>query len=202
MRSLSSLRKAKTLPLTISVLFHPFLLGTAAFAVIIFIDDTAAMVKLLYFLIAVMAIVIVPLVYVVKMKRSGGTSSIDIPERELRSGPFIIGIVTYLVALFLFWILKAPAPLMILMWAYAFNTTVATLITSYWKISIHGMGVGGPVAALGYVVSPGFYWVFLIVPILTYSRVSLKAHTVMQVIAGFVLGFLLTLTHYKILMPI
>ncbi|MCG2716999.1 MAG: PAP2 family protein, partial [Candidatus Marinimicrobia bacterium] len=65
---------------------------------------------------------------------------------------------------------------------------------------IHGMALGGPVAALGIVVSPGFYWLTPSALLILFSRVKLKAHTPAQVVTGFILGFLLTYIHFKLLL--
>jgi len=186
----------------ISIIFHPLLFAPMAFALIFFSSLYKSSNTLEYFVISIIATSLTPMIYVYLMKKHGRTSGLDVPEREKRKNPFIVGIAAYLVALLLFWIFKAPKPALVLMWAYVFNTVVATLITHYWKISIHGIAAGGPTAALGYVLSSNFYLLLLTLPLLVYSRVSLKAHTPMQVIAGFALGFILTLTHFKILMPI
>ncbi|RKY56147.1 MAG: hypothetical protein DRP89_01980 [Candidatus Neomarinimicrobiota bacterium] len=186
----------------ISIIFHPILFAPMAFALIFFSSLYKSSKGLECFVISIIATSLTPMIYVYLMKKHGRTKGLDVPEREKRKDPFIIGIVAYLIALLLFWILKAPKPALVLMWAYAFNTMVAILITHYWKISIHGMAAGGPTAALGYVISSNFYLLLLMLPLLVYSRVALKAHTPMQVIAGFALGFILTLTHFKILMPL
>jgi len=186
----------------ISIIFHPLLFAPTAFALIFFSSLYKSSKGLECFVISIIATSLTPMVYVYLMKKNGGTKGLDVPEREKRKDPFIIGTVAYLIALLLFWILKAPKPALVLIWAYAFNTVVAILITHYWKISIHGMAAGGPTAALGCVLSSNFYLLLLMLPLLVYSRVSLKAHTPMQVIAGFALGFILTLTHFKILMPL
>ncbi len=133
------------------------------------------------------------------MKKLGLTSSLDIPEREKRIAPFLISIIIYLLALLILWQMKAPGVVLILMWAYAFNTSVATIITRHWKISIHGMALGGPIAALGIVVSPVYFWAILLFFPMLYSRVTLKAHTIAQVVVGFTLGFILTIFHFILL---
>lgn len=114
--------------------------------------------------------------------------------------PFILSILSYVLALFILWQMQASRPVLVLMWAYAFNTAVATIITKYWKISIHGMGFGGPIAALGQVISANYYGALPLMVLILFSRVKLKAHTPLQVIAGTFLGFILTYIHFKLLM--
>ncbi|MGC9362957.1 MAG: hypothetical protein ACP5FZ_00150 [Fidelibacterota bacterium] len=183
----------------ISVLLHPFICGILAFLLILSKSYVTFPQYLFITLIIILAIVVFPAFHVMSMKRKGQTISLDIPERQNRISSFIYSIVIYTVALILLWIVCAPRPVLVLMWVYAFNTVVATLITKYWKISIHGMALGGPIAALGQAVAPVYYWgIVLVIPI-TYSRVRLKAHTPAQVMTGFALGFILTIIHFKLL---
>ena len=183
----------------ISIILHPFLLSTGAFAIILYYSSLPSIKFLEILAVIFIATVIAPLIQVYTMKKQGKTSSLDIPEREKRITPFLISTVIYLLALGIMWLINAPTATLILMWAYAFNTTVATIITRSWKISIHSMALGGPIAALGMAVSPHYYWAIpLFIPLL-YSRVTLKAHTIPQVIAGFTLGFILTVLHFILL---
>ena len=183
----------------ISVLLHPFICATISFLLLLSNSYLSFSKFLVIAGITFSATVIVPTIHVLIMKHQGQTASMDIPEREKRITPFFTGILVYSIALIILWIIDAPKPILILMWAYAFNTIVATIITKYWKISIHGMALGGPLAALGMTISPLYFWFVPLVAPMAYSRVKLNAHTTAQVIAGFILGFLLTATHFILL---
>ena len=70
------------------------------------------------------------------------------------------------------------------MFCYALNTAVVWLITLKWKISIHAIGLGGPLVALWL---HGFHYpIFMgtLLVLVCTSRVLLKAHTPSQVITG------------------
>ena len=75
---------------------------------------------------------------------------------------------------------------------------ILTIITVFWKISIHSAAIGGVVGfifALGMIhpiVNFTFILAFiiLIAGLVIYSRLMLNAHTPWQVYAGAVLGFL------------
>ena len=78
----------------------------------------------------------------------------------------------------------APQLIQGLMFCYALNTAIVWLITNKWKISIHAIGLGGPLVALWF---NGVQYPFLMLSmmvILCLSRIALNAHTPMQVIAG------------------
>jgi len=85
---------------------------------------------------------------------------------------------------------------------YLNNTIIVLLINLSWKISIHAMGVAGPLTALIYLFGwPGLVFT-LSVPLVAWSRVYLKRHTPWQVTMGTLLGFSLTAVQIYILLRI
>jgi len=149
----------------------------------------------------ILTISIIPLFYVLRMKQNGEIENIDIPNRQKRQKPFIKGTILFLITSFLLILSRAPENLVTIMLIYTINTGLATLITRYWKISVHGLSFGIPIATFGMLLSKRYFYFSTLLPLLVYSRVKLKAHTVSQVIAGFSLGFILTILQIKILWP-
>ncbi|MCF7796715.1 MAG: hypothetical protein K9N11_02145 [Lentisphaeria bacterium] len=92
--------------------------------------------------------IFLPLVYLLIQKKRGSIDDLDIRQRERRNRHFAVFIVFYLLQLFIFSLLDTPRYLLALAFAYFFNTLIYAIINRYWKISIHGAGVGGPVGAL------------------------------------------------------
>ncbi len=84
-------------------------------------------------------------------------------------------------------------PVIITFWCcYIINSVIITLINKYWKISAHALGVASPLALL-VIFEPNFaYFYFAFVLVIGWSRLHLKCHTLAQVIAGTLAGFLLT----------
>jgi len=184
----------------ISAIFHPFILAPLTFAFLLYQTTLALEWKLYYMFLILLAVDIIPFITVYALKRQGKTSSLDVPERQRRLQPFLISVGGYLLSWLILRWLKAPDQVVVLMWIYAINTLIATVITCYWKISIHGMAFSGPVAALGWLVNPHFLWLLLALPLIGFARVRLRAHSWAQVIVGFVLGFLLTISQMRILL--
>lgn len=118
----------------------------------------------------------------------------DMPEKENRNVPLIIGILIYFIGFLALMALSAPLLTSALMFCYFSNALIVYIINKYWKISVHSMGVAGPTTALVFAFGPAGSILGLILPLVMWSRVYLKRHTVTQVIAGAVLGFLLTAT--------
>ncbi|MDO9547841.1 MAG: hypothetical protein Q7J65_02620, partial [Candidatus Marinimicrobia bacterium] len=142
----------------ISALLHPFICATIAFLLLLSNSYLSFSKYLIIVGITFSATVVFPTIQVLIMKYRGHTASMDIPEREKRIIPLFTGVLLYSIALILLWLIHSPKPILILMWAYVFNTIVAMIVTKYWKISIHGIALGGPIAALGLVISPLYFW--------------------------------------------
>ena len=115
-----------------------------------------------------------------------------ISNREDRFAPLIIGTVSYFIGFILSWLLNLSSFLTVLLLCYTTNTFIVMLITTKWKISIHTTGLSGPVAALIMLLGPIGALFGLIYPVLIWSRVTLKKHTMAQAICGGVQGFILT----------
>lgn len=126
--------------------------------------------------------------------KNGNNAKIDmdIPERTDRNYPLLLVITSYAIGAIALYLLNAPLITTVLMFCYFSNTLAVFFINLRWKISIHSMGVAGPAAALIYVFGlPGMVFT-LIIPVVMWSRLYLKEHTLLQVIMGGLLGFLST----------
>lgn len=130
----------------------------------------------------------------------GKKIDLDIPDRKERTYPLIFVITSYLIGAAVLYAINAPEITTILMFCYFSNTLIVLIINLFWKISIHSMGVAVPTTALIYVFGPIGSIFALIIPVVMWSRVYLRRHTVFQVIMGALLGFILTILqiHYLI----
>lgn len=148
--------------------------------------------KLMIFGTAFLFASIVPFVHVVWLKQRGAVRTMDIEHRQRRLWPLLVGIISYSVAFVLLHLMQAPGIIRGLMFCYATNTLVVMLITFIWKISIHAMGIAGPITAMifrfGWPAVPFYVLVLLIAN----ARVVLGKHTIGQVVAGASIGTFLT----------
>lgn len=133
-------------------------------------------------------------------KRNVGVDT-DLSKKEDRIYPLIIGITSYLIGTIVLYIFHAPALVTILMLCYSINTLTVFFINFFWKISIHSMGVAGPTTALTFAFGPVGSLLGLFIPLVMWSRVYLKKHTMSQVIMGATLGFILTTIEIYALLP-
>ena len=64
------------------------------------------------------------------------------------------------------------------------DSLVVQFITRYWKISTHALGITAPLVALTILYGPQPLPFLVLIPIVCWARVYLKAHTLLQVVAG------------------
>ena len=124
----------------------------------------------------------------------------DISNREDRFVPLVVGIVSYFIGVLVSLMLNADNFLTLLLLCYAVNTGVVLLITFRWKISVHTTGISGPIAALILLLGSVGAVFGVIYPIVIWSRVLLKKHTLAQAICGGVQGFILTVVEMYLYM--
>jgi membrane-associated phospholipid phosphatase len=82
--------------------------------------------------------------------------------------------------------------------ALAASALVVQIITMYWKISTHALGITAPLVASLYLFGREPLPFFVLIPIVCWARVYLKAHTILQVIAGTALGALSTVIFFAL----
>ncbi len=122
-------------------------------------------------------------------KRKGLIVDLDASIKEERTFPFLIAAGFYLAGLFFLILFRINIISTAFWFCYISNTIIVVLVNKYWKISIHAIGASGAAAVLFIVLGPLALLVLLLVFLVGWSRVKLKCHTPMQVIAGTVFGF-------------
>ena len=151
-----------------------------------------------YAFIAFFFLCIGPLIYVVIGVRSGKLSDLDISRRSERAGPFLFGIVSVSVGLLVLSLTNGPRDLETALILTAISAALLMVTTLWWKISIHASSMAGAATMLtalyGMVLLPSFLLLILV----SWSRVVLRRHTVAQVVAGALLSIFLSLVILKL----
>ncbi|WP_174589851.1 hypothetical protein [Methanocella conradii] len=134
---------------------------------------------------------VLPVLVVMLWSRNKKSES-DLPQKEDRIAPLVIVITIYLAGTAALYAAGAPLLSTALMFCYFSNTLIVFFINIFWKISIHSMGVMGPTVALIFAFGAPGAFLGLVLPVVMWSRIYLKKHTISQVIMGALLGFVLT----------
>lgn len=143
----------------------------------------------LFILIAVLA----PVFYVIWLVRSGTVTDFHLPSRSERFGPFLVTLVVGIVGWLIVLRLDSPHPLRLIALINVVQTAMLMLISHWWKISIHATAITGLAVVAIYLLGRGAWPLLLLIPIVGWSRVYLKRHTLEQVIGGTILGFVVVL---------
>lgn len=135
---------------------------------------------------------VLPLSSTYYLVRKGIIPDIYASDRTTRTEPFLWAMASYLMGVTALIYLNAPFVVTALMACYFVNTIVMLIITLYWKISIHAVGVTGPITALVFQLGARMLPFFLLMLPVAWARIELKAHNRLQVAAGAILSTFLT----------
>ncbi|MFI7608520.1 phosphatase PAP2 family protein [Micromonospora sp. NPDC049366] len=139
---------------------------------------------------------VIPFGAILYAKRTGRVSDHHISQREQRKGVLLVGIASVALSLVLFWLLDAPRPLVAMIAVMLVVLAATTAVNQAWKMSAHAATAAGAVAVLTLLAGPPLAAGVLIVAVVGWSRVYLRAHTALQVIAGAAMGALLAAAVY------
>ncbi|MCW4035711.1 MAG: hypothetical protein NWE75_00810 [Candidatus Bathyarchaeota archaeon] len=113
-------------------------------------------------------------------------------DRDSRKEPFLWAMASYITGVTVLLYVKAPFGVTALMACYFVNAIVMLFITLKWKISIHAVGVTGPITALVFELGAKMLPFFLLMLPVAWARLELKAHNKLQVAIGAILSSFLT----------
>lgn len=142
---------------------------------------------------------LLPAGFVVLLKRFKLIRSLNLHERSDRPVPIFLTALFYGFNLFYLYRLSDFLPLLYYFFLVAalFSVIITLMVSAWWKISMHMTGIGG---LCGSLVLAAVVWqldlrflmagAFLVAGIVGTSRLQLKVHTLSQVWAGFLAGFL------------
>ena len=190
----------------ISLIFQPLLVPSFAMAMLVNTDIFSVQPQRWQ----VVAIIgtflftgILPAIPIFMLLRKGDVQDIFISRKEERTMPYLFSFMAYLFwAVFLWRTLRFDVLgcnfIVVMALGAALSIGFITVINLKWKISAHASGMGGFSAAVfGVCYRMGINplgvlaLVLFLSALVALSRIELKAHTPGQVLAGFVLGFLL-----------
>ena len=189
----------------ISLVFQPLLMPT--YAMILLMNmNIFLLLPLRWRLIAIVGTFIftgvLPALPIWLMMKRGEVNDLFISKREERTMPYLFSLMAYFFwALFMWRTLQFPLFIVAMGMGSALSILIIVLINLKWKISAHAAGIGGLSGAIFGVcyrtaINPVWLLVlFLFISgVVSLSRLELKAHTSGQVLAGYVVGFIMVFT--------
>ena len=182
----------------ISYLFHPGIMPTVgAFFVLWSVPETYSWSTIFKITSTVfVGTYVSPLIAILLLRASKIISSIHLIEREDRIYPYITGAACAFATAAFLRTAMAPMEIYLSVYGTAFILIVSTILIPYFKSSAHMAGAAGFFALYlclhqRYGVGRPEYLLLLLVVLgaVAWSRISLKRHTLQELLSGGLLGF-------------
>jgi membrane-associated phospholipid phosphatase len=200
----------RRLPHFISVVFHPLVIPTYGILLLLYTVVPYSLMsdKGKYVIITLVAscTLIIPVAFLPLLFYRKLHNFLVHNDRQERILPLLITSVSYYIAFYLLRKIGAPFLFQIFIFASALSVVFVLIISMFWKISAHTVGIGGLTALitillLFYRTDVMLYMMLSIIlcGIIGYSRLSLNAHSPAQVYSGYLIGFFVTYGSFLIL---
>lgn len=197
----------------VSILFHPLLMPTLLLGLLFFtapdvlgVDVLTPTIRITLLGFVSMTTFVIPALGIYYLYRAGYVKSLHMDELADRRLPYFITTLIYAFATYFFSFSLPPlseiAPeIGIILGSITVSIAMVALVSLYWKISAHSVGIGGMLGGvLGIIVKFGhtnllysLLALILLTGFLISARLRLNAHTPAQVGAGLFLGICISL---------
>lgn len=192
----------KRIATLLSYLLHPLLAAFIGILVLThsgtYIADLNSDIKNLLYLTVVTLTLIMPVCLIPFYLYFKIIRNLEISERHERIIPLYITLVAYVAAYFLIRRLPVSQLYGRFMFSACLSILLVLVVSNWWKISIHMTGLGGLtglVLALSRKLGADMMMYLLVFLILSglagYARLKLNAHSVLQVLVGYLAGLLI-----------
>lgn len=185
----------KLLAQLVSVLLNPFVIFLTVPYVVVYAESKDSIYSLKWSGFSLLFFTLVGLFLLYGVKR-GFFSDFDVSKRPQRALLYLyVGLISF-VYLITVVFLNGPQILLITVISTLLGIFVASIINMRVKASIHIATLSSYVLSLSILYDKLFLAGLLLVPLLGWSRIILKKHTLSEVITGFLLGLSLALMVY------
>ncbi len=123
-------------------------------------------------------------------------TDMDVSKREQRPLLFVVGLLVTVVYLVGLLFLGGPAVLFLITFGVVIGIAFASIINIYLKASIHVATISALMLAIVFAYGNSAYGLLLLIPLVAWSRLKTKRHTLQETIVGAILGVVLSLLVY------
>ena len=173
----------------ISWVISPIVVAPAVYFAVVMLGYGNDMKSISYLMVLFFSSTFAPVLLISGLKKVGKISDYNIPYREQRFLPLLVLIAVNALGYEFMKQLHPPRILTGILLFNAVNTVFILLITLQWKISIHLFTLSSSVGLLFMQFGVVSLWLLLLIPLLMWSRIFLKAHNFMQTLVGAMVGF-------------
>jgi hypothetical protein len=136
----------------------------------------------------VFVVVAMPALYTVWLLKQGKIEAFFMPKREERIRTIIAMVITNTFGVIVMILGKAPFILIAFGVVGILQAVIILLITYYWKISAHMIGISGLSVFMAVAFGGWAALALLMIPLVAWARIRLDSHSFMEVFGGVILG--------------
>ena len=184
----------------ISFFFHPIFMPTYAIFLLfafspLFSDFMSMSQKIQIVQLVIIFTLLLPIFSVLTLKKFNVVTSIYMENREERRWPLLFTIIWYYLLFRLLDSIHIQYIVIQLLFGAMLILLLAIIVSNFWKISLHMLGIGGVLGAFFAIQTLFGGNIFLIITLLFcaglvgFARINEDAHTLKQVYLGFLVGF-------------
>jgi len=174
----------------ISIIFIPPVLTVISFFYLALKFESNSYKSIFTIIIALFFGFILQIASFVYFRKKGLLSDFDAKIKNERTLPFFVSLLYYILGFILLLILNVNIISIAFWFCYISNTFLVILINRYLKISIHAMGVSGPLALFTFIIGIEALVLLPILLAVGWSRIKLQCHSLTEIVAGAFLGFI------------
>src|SRR4030066_2526915 len=136
------------------------------------------------FMVATMFTALIPYIAILILYKAGKISDLQIPRRKERLLPLLIINACIVMGFFILINIQPERMLLSVYMIYLLSLPVISLVTLFWKISFHASYI--TLFSIAYLIVFGKWAILTIplIPLVGWSRIKLKRHTLAQVLGG------------------
>ncbi|MFJ4267295.1 phosphatidic acid phosphatase [Paenarthrobacter nicotinovorans] len=131
---------------------------------------------------------VLPLAYVLVMVKLGRISDHHVSDRRQRPALLLMALVSVVTGLLVLQLIGGPVSVSVMIIALIAGIAVLAVVSAFWKMSGHASALAAAVVIAVLMFGPAWLPLFVLVPVVGWSRLVLRAHTLGQVIAGSLFG--------------
>lgn len=154
-----------------------------------------------WLLVTLLHLSFLPMLYGAFVYKTKRISNADITERKERLVPFFVVTLIYGIYLLVTMLFDAPDIFKMLAVYYFTPALILSMVTVFWKVSVHTAGVTQLVALLMIIFGSQALILAPLILLTGWLRIKMKSHTIWQVLGGIVVALVSIAVATKIRFP-
>ena len=128
--------------------------------------------------------IIIPYLYMYFLYKKKRINDMHVPRKEDRIKPLVVSCTSYIICFFMLYALEGPLFLKSIFAISIISTIILTVITYFWKISLHTSWITFIVITFNILFGRWMLLLVPLIPVIGWARVRIKKHTTIQVVLG------------------